>query len=84
VLEVTGATRVDEVAARFEVSLPGPAETIGGLLTRAAGRIPRTGERYLLAGLEFDVLEATPSRLERVVIRRGSVPAVSLDGGRPR
>ena len=84
VLEVNGATRVDEVAARFEVLLPEQAETIGGLLTRAAGRIPRAGERYLLAGLEFDVLEATPNRLERVVIRRGSVPAVSLDGGSPR
>jgi len=78
ILEVTGATPVDEVASRFDVPLPDVAETIGGLLTRAAGRIPGVGERYLLAGLEFDVLSATATHLDRIMIRRTPVGAIQL------
>jgi len=55
------------------------AETIGGLLTRAAGRIPRAGDRYLLAGLEFDIVDASPTKLTRVVVRRGAPAPVPLD-----
>ena len=63
---------------------PPQAETVGGLLARHLGRIPVTGERFLLAGLEFDVLAATPTRVERVVIRRGPVAPLPLgSGGRP-
>jgi CBS domain containing-hemolysin-like protein len=79
-MEVTGGTPVDEVAARLEVPLPDVAETIGGTLARAAGRIPRVGDRYLLAGLEFDVLEATATRLDRIVIRRTPVATIALGG----
>ena len=78
-VEATGATPTEEIAARFEVSLSEDAETIGGLLARAAGRIPQTGERYVLGGLEFDILAATPVRLERVLVRRGPVPSISLE-----
>lgn len=77
-IEVSGGTPVEDVVAAFDVTLPDTAETVSGLLTRMAGRIPNTGERYLIAGLEFDVLDATPNRLERVLIRRGPVPMVSL------
>ncbi len=77
-MEVQGSTPVDEVAQAFEVRLPEASETIAGLLARQAGRIPITGERYALAGLEFDVLAATPNRLERILVRRGPVPVVSL------
>jgi CBS domain containing-hemolysin-like protein len=77
-LEVPGSTPVEDVAEAFDVRLPETAETISGLLTRQAGHIPRVGERYLLAGLEFDVLAATPNRLERILVRRGPVVVVSL------
>ncbi len=80
-MEVSGGTPVEDVVAAFDVTLPDTAETVSGLLTRLAGRIPNTGERYSVAGLEFDVLDATPNRLERVLIRRGPVPMVAL--GRP-
>lgn len=80
-VEATGATPTEEIAARFRVELPGDVETVAGLLARAAGRIPQTGERYALGGLEFDVLEATPTRLERVLVRRGPVPTIPLGGG---
>jgi CBS domain containing-hemolysin-like protein len=46
-VEATGATPTEEIAARFQVELPEEVETIGGLLARAAGRIPQAGERYV-------------------------------------
>ncbi len=78
VLEVTGTTPLADIATRLEVSLSGEAETIGGMLARAAGRIPATGERFRYAGLEFDILEASATRIERVAVRRGIVPVVNL------
>jgi CBS domain containing-hemolysin-like protein len=53
---------------------------VGGLLVQALGRIPRSGERFQLRGLEFDVLAATATRVERIAVRRGPVRAVTLDG----
>jgi CBS domain containing-hemolysin-like protein len=78
VLEVSGTTPADEIASRFDTTLPGDAETVSGLLSRAAGRIPQTGERFVLAGLEFDILAATATRIERVVVRRGVTQAIHL------
>jgi CBS domain containing-hemolysin-like protein len=78
VVDVPGTGPADEIAERFGVELPTGAETIGGLLMRAAGRIPRAGERYQLAGLEFYVLSATATRIERIAVRRGPAPEVCL------
>jgi CBS domain containing-hemolysin-like protein len=80
-LEVDGGTAAAEVAARFATPVPVAAETVGGLLTRLAGRIPRAGERFLLQGLEFDVLASGPTRVDRVVVRRAPVAVTSLPRG---
>lgn len=80
-LEVDGGAPASEVAGRFEAHLPVAAETVGGLLTRLAGRIPRAGERFLLQGLEFDVLAAGPTRVDRVVVRRAPAAVTSLPRG---
>jgi CBS domain containing-hemolysin-like protein len=48
-----------------------------------AGRIPNAGERFQVRGLEFDVLEASPTRIERLVIRAGAMPPVPLSPGGP-
>jgi CBS domain containing-hemolysin-like protein len=78
-LEADGATPVAAVAERFGVALDASrATTVAGLLAEAAGRIPRTGERFLLEGLEFDVVRASPARAERVLVRPGPVVAVPL------
>jgi CBS domain containing-hemolysin-like protein len=77
-VEVDGATPGGEVAARFGVGLPSGAETIGGLLARLAGRIPQTGERLLVGELEFDIVAATPTKIQRVLIRRGPVRPVAV------
>jgi len=82
-LEADGETTVSEVEAHFDVDLHGSeATTVAGRLVELAGRIPQAGERFLLAGLEVDVLEASPVRVERLLIRRPVGPAQDLSGGR--
>jgi putative hemolysin len=77
-LEVEGARAVAEVEAHFGASFPaGKASTIGGRLVELAGRFPSGGERFLVGGLEVDVLAASATRVERVLIRKGA-PAVTV------
>lgn len=82
VVEIDGAVAPEAVEERFGVLLPGgKAATIGGRLAELAGRIPAAGERLLLQGLEFDIMQASPTRIERVVIRPAPAPTTSLDRG---
>src|SRR3954452_12505232 len=77
--ETDGNVSIEAIEERFEVSLPsGRSTTIGGLLVEWAGRIPNAGERFFVGGLEFDVLQASPTRIERLLIRSGTPPAVPL------
>ncbi len=81
-LELEGSVSVSDIEARFGVEFPaGQATTIGGRLVELAGRFPTSGERFLIRGLEVDVLLATPSRVERVLLRRGSPRSTVLDRG---
>ena len=79
VIEVAGTAELADVALHFGTELPGGAETVGGLLSSALGRIPNPGERFELADLEFDVIAATATRVERVTVRRGTVATVHLE-----
>jgi putative hemolysin len=82
VLEVEGSMLASELATTLGVALvAGNAQTVGGLLTQALGRIPRAGERFTLQGLEFDVLAASATRVERVAVRPGPVRTIALGGG---
>jgi len=80
VVEVEGSAPLtvleEQLGVRVEV--PG-VQTVGGLLIHALGRIPRAGGRFLYRGLEFDVLAATATRVERVAIRPGPVRPMALD-----
>jgi CBS domain containing-hemolysin-like protein len=79
-LEVDGGTPVTELEERFGVSFPpGPATTIGGRLVELAGRFPSSGERFLIRGLELDVVAASATRVERLLVRRGSPVSTPLD-----
>ena len=79
IFETDGTTDPAVIVERFGLPLPDTgATTISGLLTDLAGRIPYQGERLLVGGLEFDVVQASPTRLERLLIRTGPVPAVPL------
>jgi putative hemolysin len=79
-LEIEGNAPLARVAELFGTSLGGwGVQTVAGFLIQAIGRIPRAGERFTVSGLEFDVLAATPTRVERVAVRPGPVRAVALD-----
>ena len=81
-VETDGNLPREAVEERFGVSLPmGRSTTVAGLLVEWAGRIPNTGERFTIGGLEFDVLQASPTRIERLVIRADSTPPVPLQPG---
>jgi CBS domain containing-hemolysin-like protein len=78
-LEVDGSHAVPAVEEHFDLPLPvARTSTVSGLLTELAGRIPVAGERFLVRGLEFEILQATPTRVERVLIRRGPPAPVVL------
>lgn len=79
VLEADGSTTCAQVEQHFDVRLPpGHAASIGGLLVELAGRIPTAGERFVVAGLEVDVLQASPARVDRLLIRLAAPPPVRL------
>ncbi len=83
VVEVEGSTPTAELAEKLGLPLAGggSAQTVGGLLIQALGRIPRAGERFTYKGLEFDVLAASANRVERVAVRPGPVRTIALGGG---
>ena len=77
--ETDGNVSVQAIEDRFGVSLPaGRSTTIGGLLVEWAGRIPNSGERFYVQGIEFDVVQASLTRIERLLIRSGATTAVQL------
>ena len=71
-----GRASLEEVGAALGLDLSKSADaeevdTLGGLITTGAGRVPVRGE--ILKGpltLEFEVLDADPRRIKRVRIRR--------------
>ncbi len=83
VLVVEGAEPLARIAEHFGVALDPPArvETAGGYIAWAAGRIPQAGERLTAAGLEWDIIEAAPARVSRLVVRRAPGPAASRGAG---
>jgi CBS domain containing-hemolysin-like protein len=86
VVEVDGSTPASELAETLGGGIElggtvGSAQTVAGLLIQALGRIPRAGERFTWKGLEFDILAASATRVERIAVRPGPVRAVTLGGG---
>ena len=54
---VSGDTSIERVNESFGVQLPETDfETIGGLVAHEMGHVPKRGEHYALAGLQFTVL----------------------------
>lgn len=81
VIEVEGNALATELAEKLGLPLAsGDTQTVAGLLIQALGRIPRTGERFAFQGLEFDVLAASATRVERIAVRAGPVRTVALGG----
>ena len=74
-------------AAGFDFSsLPEAEEvdTIGGLVTAAAGRVPGRGEIIVGPGdFEYEVLDADPRRIKRVKIRSLAAQAAKAPASLP-
>lgn len=80
-MEIDGTTTVSDIEDRYELVVPaGHAATLAGRLVELAGRIPIAGERFILGGLEVDVLGATPLRVERLLVRRRPPATIRLGG----
>jgi putative hemolysin len=78
-LEADGSTSREAIEEHFEVTLPASrSATIGGLVAELVGRIPSPGERFIVADLELDVLQASPTRIERLLVRPVPPPAQRL------
>jgi putative hemolysin len=84
ILETDGNLSLQAVQERFGITLPSTrSTTIGGLLVELTGRIPNVGERFTIGALELDVVQASPNRVERLLIRTDPVPAITLNPGTP-
>jgi hemolysin (HlyC) family protein len=84
VLVVEAGHPLSSLRDHFGVPLEAPprVETAAGYVAWAAGRIPGQGERITSGGLEFDVLEASATRLLKLVIRKAALAEVLASGAR--
>jgi CBS domain containing-hemolysin-like protein len=79
IFETDGNLSIEALEERFGTAIPpSQSTTVGGLLVELAGRIPNAGERFTLGTLEFDVVQASPTRVERLLIRADPTPAITL------
>ena len=79
-LELDGSAGPAVVVDHFGVALPhGEAATFAGLLAELAGRIPAAGERFTIGRLEVDELQASPTRIERLLVRHAGAVPLPLD-----
>lgn len=81
---IEASTPLDEVLKRFGVEQGignhSRAQSLGGVLVRALGRIPTLGERFRLGELELTVVDAEPSRVLRLLVQRaGTLRAVPIE-----
>jgi len=68
---VMALTRIDEFNEYFSASLGDEDyETIGGLIMRGFGRLPRRGESISLNGFRFKVVQADRRRIHRLEVTR--------------
>lgn len=72
-LRVDGRVRIEDVNTHLAVSLPEEQyETIGGLLSGLAGRIPATGEVFQVGSVRLIVEQSDGQHLEQVRIVAGT------------
>lgn len=50
----------------------GLVRTLNGLLTEYLGTIPHTGDKFAIDGWNFYIISASPTKIERVLIRKGN------------
>jgi CBS domain containing-hemolysin-like protein len=70
--EVDAAVRVSEVNAELAIDIPEDEgyETLAGFVLSELGHFPKRGERCVVDGIEYTVIEASERRVRKVSIRR--------------
>ena len=75
---VMALTRIDEFNEYFSADLDDDDyETVGGLVMREFGRLPRRGESVRRGGFEFKVAQADRRRIHRLEVTRTEVAETS-------
>jgi putative hemolysin len=64
-----GWTTLEDLSERYGLLIDSEAITLGGALAERLGHVPRTGEDVDLGPTWATVLEASPTRVERVLLR---------------
>jgi len=76
--QVLALTRIDEFNEYFDAGLDdADYETVGGLIMRQFGRMPRRGEAVSYGGFRFRVVQADRRRIHRLEVMRE--PAADTD-----
>lgn len=78
---VDGRFRIDELNEILGLELPDVEfDTVAGLVLAHLGRVPATGERFRVATLLVEVLDATPTQVRRIAIQ---LPSADRDEADP-
>jgi CBS domain containing-hemolysin-like protein len=66
---------IDEVNELLGAELPDDDwDTVGGLVYELTGRVPVVGETVRFAAIEFETVQVTGRRIQKVIIRRVETP----------
>lgn len=78
---VDGRAEIEKLEEKMglELASNGDYETIGGLVLKVLGRIPKPGETIYFQGLEIAVRDADKRRVKEVMIRK-IIPKASVGG----
>ena len=71
-IEVDARTYVDDLNDDYELDLPEDEDydTVGGFVFSRLGYIPKAGEHFEYANLEFTIASAEPRRIKRIRIQK--------------
>jgi magnesium and cobalt transporter len=79
---IKAQTEIADFNAQFGSRLDGDnVDTIGGLVVRAFGRLPKRGESVPLAGFRFRVIRADSRRVHTLQVERIAAPSEPPTGG---
>ena len=71
---VKAATEIEDFNEEFGSEFSDEeCDTVGGLVLKAAGQLPRRGDHFLIGGFRFTVLHADSRRLYSLLVERSAV-----------
>jgi putative hemolysin len=79
--DVVGSTEIEKIEDLFDLEIDsGDFTTIAGLVINEYGKVPATGERINVRGLEVEVLDADERRISRLRIKKAQTENASEVG----